>query len=96
MCRDVKYASNTVTAILTPDGKDADAVRNVIYDKFNISLGAGLGNWNKKIFRIGHLGDFNETMLTGVLAGVEMGLDLAGVRIQKGGVAAALNYLAGA
>ena len=96
VCRDVKYASNTVTAILTPDGKDADAVRNVIYDKFNISLGAGLGNWNKKIFRIGHLGDFNETMLTGVLAGVEMGLDLAGVRIQKGGVAAALNYLAGA
>ena len=96
VCKEPKYASNTVTAILTPDGKDADEVRNVIYDKYNISLGAGLGNWNKKIFRIGHLGDFNETMLTGVLAGVEMGLDQAGVRIQKGGVTAALNYLAGA
>jgi alanine-glyoxylate transaminase/serine-glyoxylate transaminase/serine-pyruvate transaminase len=96
VCTNPKYASNTVTAILTPEGHDADHVRDVIYDRFNISLGAGLGNWNKTIFRIGHLGDFNETMLTGVLAGVEMGLDTAGVRIQKGGVTAALNYLASA
>ncbi len=95
VCKDPKCASNTVTAIFVPEGKDADAVRNVIYDKFNIALGSGLGNWNKKVFRIGHLGDFNETMLTGVLAGVEIGLDAAGVRIQKGGVQAALTYLAG-
>ena len=94
VCKDPKYASNTVTAIMTPDGVNADQVRNVIYDRFNISLGAGLGNLTAKTFRIGHLGDFNETMLTGVLAGVEVGMDLAGMKIQKGGVAAALNYFA--
>jgi alanine-glyoxylate transaminase/serine-glyoxylate transaminase/serine-pyruvate transaminase len=79
VCKDAKYASNTVTAIYTPDGMNADQVRNVIYDKFNIALGAGLGNLAGKTFRIGHLGDFNETMLTGVLAGVEVGMDLAGM-----------------
>jgi len=94
VCKDPKYASNTVTAIYTPDGVNADQVRNVIYDKFNISLGSGLGNLAAKSFRIGHLGDFNETMLTGVLAGVEVGMDLAGMKIQKGGVTAALTYFA--
>ena len=94
VCKDAKYASNTVTAIYTPDGMNADQVRNVIYDKFNIALGAGLGNLAGKTFRIGHLGDFNETMLTGVLAGVEVGMDLAGMKIQKGGVTAALSYFA--
>ncbi len=94
VCKDPKYASNTVTAIMTPDGVNADQVRNMIYDRFNISLGAGLGNLVGKTFRIGHLGDFNETMLTGVLAGVEVGMDLAGMKIQKGGVQAALTYFA--
>ena len=94
VCKDPKYASNTVTAIMTPEGVNADQVRGVIYDKFNISLGAGLGDLVGKTFRIGHLGDFNETMLTGVLAGVEVGMDLAGMKIQKGGVQAALTYFA--
>jgi alanine-glyoxylate transaminase/serine-glyoxylate transaminase/serine-pyruvate transaminase len=94
VCKDPKYASNTVTSIYTPDGVNADQVRNVIYDKFNISLGSGLGQLASKNFRIGHLGDFNETMLTGVLAGVEVGMDLAGMKIQKGGVTAALSYFA--
>jgi len=94
VCKDSKYASNTVTSIYTPEGVNADQVRNVIYDKFNIALGSGLGQLAGKNFRIGHLGDFNETMLTGVLAGVEIGMDLAGMKIQKGGVSAALSYFA--
>ena len=94
VCKDPKYASNTVTSIYTPEGVNADQVRNVIYDKFNIALGSGLGQLAGKNFRIGHLGDFNETMLTGVLAGVEIGMDLAGMKIQKGGVSAALSYFA--
>jgi alanine-glyoxylate transaminase/serine-glyoxylate transaminase/serine-pyruvate transaminase len=94
VCKDAKYASNTVTSIYTPEGVNADQVRNVIYDKFNIALGSGLGQLAGKNFRIGHLGDFNETMLTGVLAGVEIGMDLAGMKIQKGGVSAALSYFA--
>ena len=94
VCKDPKYASNTVTSIYTPEGVNADQVRNVIYDKFNIALGSGLGQLAGKNFRIGHLGDFNETMLTGVLAGVEVGMDLAGMKIQKGGVTAALTYFA--
>jgi alanine-glyoxylate transaminase/serine-glyoxylate transaminase/serine-pyruvate transaminase len=94
VCKDPKYASNTVTSIYTPEGVNADQVRNVIYDRFNISLGSGLGQLAGKNFRIGHLGDFNETMLTGVLAGVEVGMDLAGMKIQKGGVTAALSYFA--
>ena len=94
VCKDPKYASNTVTSIYTPEGVNADQVRNVIYDKFNIALGSGLGQLAGKNFRIGHLGDFNETMLTGVLAGVEVGMDLAGMKIQKGGVTAALSYFA--
>lgn len=94
VCKDPKYASNTVTSIYTPEGVNADQVRNVIYDKFNIALGSGLGQLAGKNFRIGHLGDFNETMLTGVLAGVEIGMDLAGMKIQKGGVSAALTYFA--
>ena len=94
VCKDPKYASNTVTSIYTPEGVNADQVRNVIYDRFNIALGSGLGQLAGKNFRIGHLGDFNETMLTGVLAGVEIGMDLAGMKIQKGGVSAALSYFA--
>ena len=62
---------------------------------FNVSLGTGLGKLSKKAFRIGHLGDFNDLMLTGALTGVEMALDLSGVEFQKGGVAAAMNHLQG-
>jgi alanine-glyoxylate transaminase / serine-glyoxylate transaminase / serine-pyruvate transaminase len=85
--------SNSVTAIYTPAGHSADALRKVILEQFNMPLGTGLGKLQGKVFRIGHLGDFNDLMLAGTLSGVEMGLDLAGIPHTKGGVAAALNYL---
>ena len=66
----------------------------MIFDKFNMSLGTGLAKVKGKVFRIGHLGDFNDLMLAGTLSGVEMGLALAGVPFQRGGVTAALDYLA--
>jgi len=77
-----------------PDGHDADALRAVILERFNMSLGAGLGKVKGKVFRIGHLGDFNDLMLMGTLAGVEMGLHLAGIPHRQG-VAAAMDVLAG-
>jgi len=77
-----------------PAGHDADRVRNVILGKFDMSLGTGLGKLAGKVFRIGHLGDFNDLTLLGTLAGVEMGLQLAGVPSQQGGVQAAMQYLA--
>ena len=79
-----------------PDGHDADALRTLILERFDMSLGTGLGKVKGRVFRIGHLGDFNELMLAGTLCGVEMGLGLAGVPFSKGGVAAALDYLADA
>ena len=85
--------SNVLTAVVVPDGHDADAVRKVILDSFDMSLGTGLGRVKGKVFRIGHLGDFNETMLMGTLAGVEMGLVKAGVPHRPGGVAAAMSAL---
>ena len=88
-----KEYSNSVTAIYTPAGHSADGLRKVILEKFNMPLGSGLGKLQDKVFRIGHLGDFNDLMLAGTLGGVEMGLDLAGVPHRKGGVAAALDYL---
>jgi alanine-glyoxylate transaminase/serine-glyoxylate transaminase/serine-pyruvate transaminase len=86
--------SNTLTAVIVPDGHDADRVRDVILDRFDMSLGTGLGRLKGKIFRIGHLGDFNDLMLAGTLSGVEMGLTAADVPIRAGGVSAALEYLA--
>jgi len=86
--------SSSITAVLMPDGYDADALRMVILERFDMSLGTGLGKLKGKVFRIGHLGDFNDLMLAGTLCGVEMGLSIAGVPFQKGGVAAALDYLA--
>ena len=77
-----------------PDGHDADALRNVILVNFDMSLGTGLGKVKGKIFRIGHLGDFNELMLTGTLSGVEMGLEIAGDPFNKGGINAAMDFLA--
>ena len=85
--------SNTVTTVMVPDGHDADRLRNIILDRFNMSLGTGLGRIKGKAFRVGHLGDFNELMLIGMLAGVEMGMTIAGVPFKKGGVDAAMSFL---
>ena len=93
---DPREYSACVTAVVMPSGHDADALRKVVLDRFDMSLGTGLGKLKGKIFRIGHLGDFNDLMLAGTLAGVEMGLALARVPFRKGGVAAALDRLAAA
>jgi alanine-glyoxylate transaminase/serine-glyoxylate transaminase/serine-pyruvate transaminase len=93
LCADPGEYSNSLTAVLTPPGQDADRVRTVILEAFDLSLGTGLGKLSGKVFRIGHLGDFNDLMLAGTLAGVEMGLALAGVLQQGEGVRAALDYL---
>jgi alanine-glyoxylate transaminase/serine-glyoxylate transaminase/serine-pyruvate transaminase len=93
-CLDPAAYSSTLTAIMVPDGVDADGVRKIILDRFDMSLGTGLGKMQGKLFRIGHLGDLNDLTLAGTLCGVEMGLGLAGVPHQKGGVDAALAYLA--
>jgi alanine-glyoxylate transaminase / serine-glyoxylate transaminase / serine-pyruvate transaminase len=90
---DPREFAASVTAIYTPGGHSADELRKVILEQFNMPLGTGLGKLQGKVFRIGHLGDFNDLMLAGTLGGVEMGLDLAGVPHTKGGVAAALDYL---
>ena len=86
--------SNSTTAVLLPEGVNEAAFRALVLERFNMSLGAGLGKVAGKVFRIGHLGDFNDLMLAGALAGVEMGLHLAGVPHRKGGICAALDYLA--
>ncbi len=93
VCLNPEEYSSSLTAVMMPQGHDADALRKVILDQFDMSLGTGLGKLKGKIFRIGHLGDFNDLMLAGTLSGVEMGLSLAGVPFKTGGVAAALEYL---
>ncbi len=93
LCADPAEYSSSLTAVCMPDGHDADALRQVILDRFDMSLGAGLGKLKGRIFRIGHLGDFNDLMLAGTLCGVEMGLALANVPSQRGGVDAAMSYL---
>jgi alanine-glyoxylate transaminase/serine-glyoxylate transaminase/serine-pyruvate transaminase len=85
--------SGSLTAVLMPAGQDADRVRKVILEAFDMSLGTGLGKLAGKVFRIGHLGDFNDLTLMGTLAGVEMGLALAGVPVKREGVLAAMEYL---
>ena len=87
-------SSDSVTTVLVPEGIDSNDVRAVILDNFDMSLGTGLGPLTGKVFRIGHLGHFNELMLAGTLSGVEMGLGLAGIPGCSGGVTAALEYLA--
>ena len=94
LCLNAEEYSSALTAIVMPEGHDADALRKVILERFDLSLGTGLGKVKGKVFRIGHLGDFNDLMLAGTLCGVEMGLGLAGVPHQRGGVDAALRYLA--
>jgi alanine-glyoxylate transaminase/serine-glyoxylate transaminase/serine-pyruvate transaminase len=95
LCLDPREYSDSLTAVLLPEGYDADRVREIILDAFDMSLGTGLGKMRGKIFRIGHLGYFNDLMLCGTLCGVEMGLHRAGVPHKTGGVAAALDYLGG-
>jgi alanine-glyoxylate transaminase/serine-glyoxylate transaminase/serine-pyruvate transaminase len=90
---DPREYSASLTAVLLPSGHDADRVRSLILEAFDMSLGTGLGKLAGKVFRIGHLGDFNDLALAGTLAGVEMGLALAGVPVKKEGVQAALGYL---
>ena len=92
--RNPQAHSPTLTAVLMPDGHDADAFRLLVLERFDMSLGTGLGQVQGQLFRIGHLGDFNALMLSGTLCGIEMGLGLAGVPYEKGGVVQALDYLA--
>ncbi|HZT63314.1 MAG TPA: aminotransferase class V-fold PLP-dependent enzyme [Burkholderiales bacterium] len=95
LAADPREYSGSLTAVVMPAGHDADRVRKAILDAFDMSLGTGLGKLAGKVFRIGHLGDFNDLTLMGTLAGVEMGLGLAGVPMKQGGVEAAMNCLAG-
>ena len=94
-CQEPKDYSSALTAVLLPDGHNADAFRAGVLQNFNMSLGNGLAKLAGKVFRIGHLGDFNDLMLLGTLSGVEMGLSLANIPHQKGGVDAAMNMLKG-
>jgi len=94
LCVNPAEYSSSLTAIVMPEGHNADAFRKIVLERFDLSLGQGLGKVSGKIFRIGHLGWFNDLMLCGTLAGVEMGLGLAGVPHRKGGVDAAMAYLA--
>ncbi|HLS87897.1 MAG TPA: aminotransferase class V-fold PLP-dependent enzyme, partial [Burkholderiales bacterium] len=94
LAADPREYSGSLTAVVMPAGHDADRVRKVILEAFDMSLGTGLGKLAGKAFRIGHLGHFNDLMLLGTLAGVEMGLGLAGVPARKEGVQAAMEYLA--
>lgn len=94
-CSDPAFRSDVTTAVMMPEGHDADILRNLILDRFDMSLGVGLAKLQGNVFRIGHLGYFNDLMLAGTLCGIEMGLALANVPHEKGGVDAALDYLAG-
>jgi len=95
VCLDPHSYSPALTAIMVPDGHDADAFRKVVLENFDMSLGTGLGKLKGRAFRIGHIGHFNDLMLMGTLAGVEMGLDLAQVPHRSGGVLAAMEVLKG-
>ena len=95
LCQEPKDYSSALTAVLLPNGHNADAFRAGVLQNYNMSLGNGLAKLAGKVFRIGHLGDFNDLMLLGTLSGVEMGLSLANIPHQKGGVDAAMNMLKG-
>jgi alanine-glyoxylate transaminase / serine-glyoxylate transaminase / serine-pyruvate transaminase len=95
LCLDPREYSGSLTTVMMPEGHSADALRAAILERFDMSLGQGLGKLSGKVFRIGHLGDFNDLTLAGALCGVEMGLGIAGVPHKRGGVAAALEYLGG-
>ncbi len=95
LCLNPEEYSPALTTVVMPEGYDADALRKIILERFDLSLGTGLGKVKGRVFRIGHLGDFNDLMLAGTLCGVEMGLSLVGIPFSKGGVAAALDFLSG-
>lgn len=90
-CADAAVYSPVLTGVMMPEGIDADAVRKIIYEKFDCSLGTGLGKLKGKMFRIGHLGDCNDLTLIAALGGCEMGLKLAGVQLAGSGVQAAMD-----
>ena len=94
-CADPAVYSPALTGVIMPEGVDADAVRKLIYERFDCSLGTGLGKVKGRMFRIGHLGDCNDLTLMAALSGCEMGLKLAGVRLAGSGVLAAMEYFAG-
>ena len=85
--------SPVLTGVVLPEGVDADAVRQTIHERFDLSLGTGLGKVKGRMFRIGHLGDCNDLTLMAALSGCEMGLKLAGIELKDSGVAAAMDYL---
>jgi alanine-glyoxylate transaminase / serine-glyoxylate transaminase / serine-pyruvate transaminase len=94
-CAEPRHFSSSLTAVRVPEGHSADALRAAILEKYNMSLGNGLGILKDRVFRIGHLGDFGDLQLIGTLGGVEMGLRVAGIPHKPGGVQAAVNYLSG-
>ena len=94
VCKEEKDFSNVLTAVMLPENHNADNLRKIILENFNMSLGAGLSKLAGKVFRIGHLGDFNDLMLMGTLNGLEMGFEIAGIPYQKGGTAKATEILA--
>jgi alanine-glyoxylate transaminase/serine-glyoxylate transaminase/serine-pyruvate transaminase len=93
VCQDSAAFSSTVTAVMTPNKMNANQLRQKILSKFNMSLGTGLGKFNDRVFRIGHLGDLNDLSLAGTLAGIEMGLEICSFPFNKGGVSKALDHL---
>ena len=94
VCQDPAGHSASLTAVMMPNDQGADRLREIILDKFDLSLGTGLGRLADRVFRIGHLGSFNDLMLAGTLSGVEMGLQISGVPYEPGGAQAGLDYLA--
>ncbi len=95
VCAKSSDYSSSLTAVFLPEGHSADNLRKIILERSNMSLGNGLGRLADRVFRIGHLGDFHDLMVTGTLSGVEMGLAVAGIPHKPGGVQAAMNYLQG-
>ena len=93
-CADPGVYSPVLTGVITPEGVDADALRRLIHQRFDLSLGTGLGKMRGRMFRMGHLGDSNDLTLLAMLAGVEMGLKLVGVKLAGSGVQAAMDYFA--
>jgi alanine-glyoxylate transaminase/serine-glyoxylate transaminase/serine-pyruvate transaminase len=91
-CADPAVYSPILTGVMTPEGIDADAVRKVIHERFDCSLGTGLGKVKGRMFRIGHLGDSNDLTLIATVAGCEMGLKLSGVALQGSGVQAIMDH----
>ena len=94
-CADAGVYSPILTGVITPEGVDADAVRKVIYERFDCSLGTGLGKIKGRMFRIGHLGDSNDLTLIATMAACEMGMKLAGIPLAGSGVQATMDYFAG-